>query len=358
MDPCKEANVPEEQRPRLPLVTITDPRSGEKVQVSKTAAKKLTKRVQRQEHKEATKQERRAKERQRRKEKQLQLREERKKNPLPAAAKPAKKPAIAFNANLVVDLGFDDLMTAEEATSLAAQLGYLYGENRTSSAPFQQLIFTGAGDISGTSLGFAAPHGAAHHFPASSTKDSSLFHDRVGVQMETKNRGSWHRWSRVVLKEYGGIQGLSQPPNSICDLSDMVYLTADSDHTLHELQEGKTYIIGGIVDRNRYKHLCAKKAERLEIPTARLPIEPAYLGQAMNARKVLTVNQVFAILVGWTETRDWKAALQRGLPSRKFQNNAEERSNDAILNDTPSNIPPGSVQRDTNPEEVPTGPCE
>ncbi|WFD44752.1 tRNA (guanine(9)-N(1))-methyltransferase [Malassezia psittaci] len=366
MDQCKEANVPEEQRRKLPPVTITDPRSGEKVQLSKTAAKKLLKRVQRQEHKDATKQERRAKERQRRKEKQIQLREERKKNPLPAAAKPAKTPAIAFKANLVVDLGFDDLMTTDEATSLAAQLGYLYGENRASSAPFQQLIFTGAGDTSGTSLGFAPPHGGAHQFPESSTKDSSLFQDRVGVQMETKNRGSWRRWTRVMLREYGGIEGLSRGPNPICDPSNMVYLTADSDHTIHELQEGKTYIIGGIVDRNRYKHLCAKKAEHLGIPTARLPIEPTYLGQALNARKVLTVNQVFAILVGWTETRDWKAALQRGLPSRKLQNNAQACSSDAILHNTLSDNQPESVQKDpaqqitehTNPEEATTKPCD
>lgn len=33
----------------------------------------------------------------------------------------------------------------------------------------------------------------------------------------------------------------------------IVYLTADSEEELTELRPNETYIIGGIVDRNRYK---------------------------------------------------------------------------------------------------------
>ena len=316
------APAPPAQRRTAPPVVITDPRTGQQVEMTKSAAKKLLKRAAREEKKEATKHERRAKERQRRKERRAQLREQRARDP--DALKPAPRPrAVPFRARVVVDLGFDDLMTADEATSLAAQLGYLYGVNRTSARPFEQLVFAGAGATSGTSLGFTPPHGGAHAFPPAGTAASSLFADRVGQHMEHKNGGSWRRWARVHLAEFGGLEALlrpdadadadaPQPPGPV------VYLTADTDRTIDALEEGTTYIIGGIVDRNRYKHLCAKKAEALGIPTARLPIDIEHVGQHMNARKVLTVNQVFAILVGWTETRDWKAALQRGLPSRKL----------------------------------------
>lgn len=42
-------------------------------------------------------------------------------------------------------------------------------------------------------------------------------------------------------------------PRSRATKESVVYLTADSPDELTELKEGETYIIGGIVDHNRYK---------------------------------------------------------------------------------------------------------
>lgn len=48
-----------------------------------------------------------------------------------------------------------------------------------------------------------------------------------------------------------------------------MYLTADSDTTIETLDEDKIYVIGGIVDRNRYKLLTSDKAAEQGIKTAK-----------------------------------------------------------------------------------------
>ena len=49
----------------------------------------------------------------------------------------------------------------------------------------------------------------------------------------------------------------------------IVYLSADAEETLTELDPSCLYVIGGIVDRNRYKRLTFDKANRLHIRTAK-----------------------------------------------------------------------------------------
>lgn len=41
---------------------------------------------------------------------------------------------------------------------------------------------------------------------------------------------------------------------------ELVYLTADSPNTITQLEKGKVYILGGLVDRNAHKGLCFRKA--------------------------------------------------------------------------------------------------
>jgi len=60
---------------------------------------------------------------------------------------------------------------------------------------------------------------------------------------------------------------------ALCDRKeDLVYLTADSEIVLEELDLKKIYIIGGLVDRNRWKGITLKKAQEQGIQTAKLPI--------------------------------------------------------------------------------------
>lgn len=115
---------------------------------------------------------------------------------------------------------------------------------------------------------------------------------------------------------------LSGQPRSTSDQSKVVYLTGDSPNVLGELEPGTTYILGGIVDRNRYKSLCLNKAIEHGIAHAQLPIGE-FLPE-MTTRKVLTVNQVFEIMVCWVKERArggkeaWGTALREVMPTRKY----------------------------------------
>lgn len=99
----------------------------------------------------------------------------------------------------------------------------------------------------------------------------------------------------------------STPPN-------IIYLSSDSPTTLTTLSPYTTYIIGGIVDKNRHKNLCYTRAKALGIPTAKLPIGE-YM--TMQSRTVLTVNHVVEIMLRWLELGDWGEAFERVIPKRK-----------------------------------------
>ncbi|KAF9955860.1 tRNA (guanine(9)-N(1))-methyltransferase [Mortierella alpina] len=96
----------------------------------------------------------------------------------------------------------------------------------------------------------------------------------------------------------------------------VVYLSADSPNTITHLDPGTCYILGGIVDKNRFPNLCQNKAEELGLETAQLPIGD-YI--KMSSRRVLTVNQVFEILLEFIECNDWKEAFLKVIPQRKLE---------------------------------------
>ncbi|KAJ3561733.1 hypothetical protein NP233_g10015 [Leucocoprinus birnbaumii] len=211
-------------------------------------------------------------------------------------ARQKKKPRVEFGGRVVIDLGFDDLMSEKEVKSLCSQLAYTYSANRNASYPFS-LLFT---SLSG----------------------------RAFDRLESMNDAGYKRWAKTEWWTEGyehlweaksdAPQAEGELPGTPtgCPKETVVYLTADSNEELSELRPDETYIIGGVVDRNRHKFLCEKKAKGASIRTARLPIGK-YLAN-FPTRKVLTVNQVFEILIKWAETKDWEIALNHVMPKRKF----------------------------------------
>lgn len=94
----------------------------------------------------------------------------------------------------------------------------------------------------------------------------------------------------------------------------IIYLSADSPNTLEKLEPNTSYVIGGLVDRNREKLLCQRRAEEKNIRTAKLPIGE-YM--QMASRQVLATNHVVEIMSKWLETGDWGKAFMEVIPKRK-----------------------------------------
>lgn len=176
---------------------------------------------------------------------------------------------------VVVDCAFDDLMKEGEVTSLSQQIVRCYSENRKAPKKVQLAV--------------------------------TSFDKRLRERFEGPLHGHYRQWSDAEFTE---------APYEIKDSADVVYLSADSDNVIDTLEPGKSYVIGGIVDKNRHKNLCNNKAKEQGIRTGRLPIDQ-YV--QVSGRKVLTVNHVFEILLQWLETRDWKTAFEAVLPQRKLE---------------------------------------
>ncbi|EPX70716.1 tRNA m(1)G methyltransferase Trm10 [Schizosaccharomyces octosporus yFS286] len=273
---------------------VVEQRQEESPKLSKSAIKKL----RRQQEWEAG----REKRAEIRREKKKQKKEERKRKIEAGEKVPSQKKkiregkVIPSDMRIVLDCGFDDLMNEKEIASLCQQFTRCHSANRTALHPVK--------------------------FCATS------FGGRLEARQDYVLRGQQKNWSRYhpTPKSY-----LEEFPE---EKKKMVYLSADSDETLHELKEDEIYIIGALVDKNRYKNICDDKAKSQGIRTAKLPIGE-YI--RMSDRKVLTVNHVFEILSLWLEHRDWEKAFMEIIPKRKGlsaldEDNSREQSIDEESN--------------------------
>lgn len=114
---------------------------------------------------------------------------------------------------------------------------------------------------------------------------------------------------------------------TLFDADDVVYLTPDSPNVLDQLNKDKVYIIGGLVDHQVRKDKTKSLAEEKGLCTARLPIDKYMELKDISPKKkksgkhafsiVLSVNQVFEILLKFHETQDWRQALGTCVPQRK-----------------------------------------
>ena len=215
--------------------------------------------------------------------------------------------SVQLPVTIIIDCGFDDLMLPQERTSLAAQLTRCYSDN--SKAPFK------------THLAISSFGG--HLKDRFDNVLSGNHKNWKDVRIMSEDFIEVAKKSQEWMKEDGGTIGgaLTSEPGAYqgpqtdeSGTGDIIYLTSDSPDTLTELRPYSTYIIGGLVDRNRHKGICYKRAMERGMRTAKLPIGD-YM--QMASRFVLATNHVSEIMVRWLELGDWGEAFERVVPKRK-----------------------------------------
>ncbi|KAH9418245.1 tRNA methyltransferase 10 [Dermatophagoides pteronyssinus] len=208
----------------------------------------------------------------RRREEKKRRRERRQQNKLngTVSKKPRLQTVSMSNSNcktiIVIDCDYESFMNENELRKLCKQLMYCYAINRRSSAPAQLWITSMRGKL---------------------------------LELMERLHHSYHNWDCKITDKHWTEVLFS---NNIVDYKSnpkIIYLTGDAKATIPDCQQIKesndyVFIIGGLIDHNRHKCLCLKRArEEFQMNYGQLPIGEHI---QMNQRRILSIPHVYEII--------------------------------------------------------------
>lgn len=224
-----------------------------------------------------------------------------------APLKETRRRRVQLPITILIDCDFDDLMRDNERISLAGQITRSYSDNKNN--PFQAHL---AMCSFGGKLKDRFDNILSHHKLWRGVR--FLDCDFVDAAEKAKE---WMVDSQggKLAATFAPLAGLDEAAQAkLKDQGELIYLSSEADETLTELKPYSTYIIGGLVDKNREKGICYKRATKRGVRTARLPIGEF---MDMQSRKVLATNHVNEIMLNWLECGDWGEAFVKVIPKRK-----------------------------------------
>lgn len=217
------------------------------------------------------------------------------------------QPAVQLPVTILIDCDFDDLMTDGERTSLGSQITRSYSDNKNSPFRAHLAISSFGGQLRkrfDTVLHQYKLWKGVRTFDCDFVETAENAKAWMSEPEGGKMVGVFKKYADLDEEEHLKLRGEGE----------VVYLSSEADEDLTELKPYSTYIIGGLVDKNREKGICFRRATQRSIRTAKLPI-----GEYMNmqSRKVLTTNHVNEIMLKWLECGDWGEAFMKVIPKRK-----------------------------------------
>ena len=196
---------------------------------------------------------------------------------------------------VVIDCDFEHLMNEQGNKSMVRQIIDLYGINKVSTNPFRVILY---------GVGKQIKEGL----------EKSNYKNWIGIEIYFKEDfPSFDKFIEEILYK--------DDKRTMDDIKkNIYYLSADSENNIENIDNSATYIIGGIVDRNKYKGLSLNKAKELGINHGKFPIGE-YL--KLQSSQVLTTNHTFHILNEFSIKHDWKEAFISIIPKRKQEEKEE-----------------------------------
>ncbi|OQV21183.1 putative tRNA methyltransferase 10-like protein B [Hypsibius exemplaris] len=186
--------------------------------------------------------------------------------------------ALRNGVKLVVDMSFSDIMSPKEIGQLASQINYMYSTNKKVEQPFCMHL---CGLEKGTLL-------------------------RSEVE---KRCPGFDNYKIKVFEEH---------LETIFAKEDLIYFSPDSPNILTEIDPTKVYVIGGLVDGTPKREVSLSRAAGIGCATARLPIKENMTRVTPHGfNTILTLNQVYEIVMTFHATKSWDAALKNCVPQRK-----------------------------------------
>ncbi|KAL2262231.1 hypothetical protein VTK26DRAFT_2067 [Humicola hyalothermophila] len=329
LDRAAKKSSPSSNNQESPIDNEQTPSTNADDTANKPLSKNQLKRLRRQQQWEEMKEDRRAKRKDKRHERQARKRAEREAKIAeaeaagidPATVLQQKEPwkYRPVPVSFIIDCDFEQYMREPEIVSLSSQIVRSYAMNRKSKYQANLHISSWKGKLK-------------DRFETV-LRNSHKNWKNVGI-----HEGDFLEAAKIAQEQMRGLNGgeiidvikpredkpaLTADPTSPSVAAEpepddvnrsIVYLTSESPYTLDRLEANTSYVIGGLVDRNREKGLCYKRAREHKVRTAKLPIGE-YM--AMQSRYVLTTNQVVEIMAKWLECGDWGAAFMHVIPKRK-----------------------------------------
>jgi tRNA (guanine9-N1)-methyltransferase len=259
------------------------------------------------------------------------------KRPRPPPSRPPRQATgKQVPITVIFDCDFEELMFDNELKSLGLQITRCYSDNRKANFRAHLALSSFGGKMKERFDGILAKQ-------YTSWKGFQFFEeDFVEVSEKAKQWMSGPEGGKVLgaLKTSAESNSSSEQEQAEAaeEEGEVVYLSSESDNVLTHLKPNSTYIIGGLVDKNRHKGICHKRAVERGIKTAKLPIGE-YL--EMKSRQVLVTNHVLEIMLKWMEFGDWGKAFMAVMPERKgakLKGDAEDGDDEAAAAEDEKNL--------------------